>query len=1063
MGLLVRQSFDSRFVDKLKKLSDEYGEKLLELDGIGPAQLDINNFSEKFFSKKNVADISADANANVDDDSVLSFEYEFSKSIQKLNGYYVIWKKIVDKYGIKKANAVLDKCIMGGLKIHDQHMIMKSYSYYQETPIIIKINGIVKYLTLKQLFESYKEFVTSYDDREEINCNSLSKNIDFADNLVIVNGKKECFIKTDKINANICEIHNIEVLDKNSTWTKLKKIIRHKTESELIAYQTNAGDYAIVTDNHPVIMADNTEKYAKDLKIGDEVMYANNNIKFDEYINIDEDLAYLTGFIMGDGNISRHAFYEKGDNITNNDLHIKFSKLLCRFTIYQKNIKYHKICEIIKKIFPDVYCEFKNIQNVGYNKLSDVHSTEFNWVAFASKRYKLLCVKYFNLDYTNSSFTKTLPSNILNWAKKSKEALISGIIDSDGTIISNGVCNIQITSYAAINQLYDILKTISDKRINKRFCENVFKHEFAISFIPTDGMYEFSEKLKNAIKRDWSEYNITYDGNQRDNKIKKISIIDTSKLPKRLNELKSFEYAYDITTESGTFYANGMLQHNCYAFSLYELAAKGLPFIKKVNITPAKHLTSFIDHVIQFTAYASNQLAGASGFPDLFIYLDWYARKDYGDNYLEDEDIKKIIKQSLQSLIFSWNFPFRGSQSAFCNVNLYDKFFLKDLFENAYYPDNTLPDLESIKKLQEFYMRWFIKESETQTFTFPINTATFYKDENGIIQDVDFLDLVSELNCMNGTFNIFTGSLGILSSCCRLLSNSKQTGYTNSFGAAGVSIGSHRVVTINLPHIAYKSEDDEAFFKELDKNVRDAHIILDAQYDILTDNINKGKLPLYTHKFMFLQKQYSTIGFIGINEACELQKYDIMTEQGINFATKTLNFIAKIGEQLTAQDSRIRNMEQIPGESAAVSLAQKDKIIFHNHNYDMYANQYIPLWKTVDIQDRIRISGKLDGLCSGGGICHLNSSDSLTQDQMKTLINTAAKAGCIYYAVNMAFARCNTCQKLYIGKFEKSPCHNADMTHFMRVVGFLTSVENWIPERRVEYTKRQIYSTVDFK
>jgi anaerobic ribonucleoside-triphosphate reductase len=274
---------------------------------------------------------------------------------------------------------------------------------------------------------------------------------------------------------------------------------------------------------------------------------------------------------------------------------------------------------------------------------------------------------------------------------------------------------------------------------------------------------------------------------------------------------------------------------------------------------------------------------------------------------------------------------------------------------------------------------------------------------------------------------------------------------------------SHRVVTLNLPHIAYKSEDDEAFFKELDKNVRDAHIILDAHYDILTDNINRGKLPLYTHKFMFLQKQFSTIGFIGINEACELQKYDIMSDQGIEFATKTLNFIAKIGEQLTTQDGRIRNMEQIPGESAAVSLAQKDKVIFHNHKYDMYANQYIPLWKTVDIQDRIRISGKLDGLCSGGGICHLNSSDSLTQNQMKMLINTAAKSGCIYYAVNMAFARCNTCQKLYIGKFEKSPCHNADMTHYMRVVGFLTPVENWIPERRVEYTKRQIYNKLDFK
>jgi len=129
--LLIRQSFDSRFVDKLRDLENKYGLEMIEADGIGPSKLDINQFARNFFKKNVVADISSDANANVDDDSVLSFEYEFSKSIQKLNAYYLFWKKIVEnpKYGIKRANKLLELCINGSLKIHDAHQTTKPYCY----------------------------------------------------------------------------------------------------------------------------------------------------------------------------------------------------------------------------------------------------------------------------------------------------------------------------------------------------------------------------------------------------------------------------------------------------------------------------------------------------------------------------------------------------------------------------------------------------------------------------------------------------------------------------------------------------------------------------------------------------------------------------------------------------------------------------------------------------------------------------------------------------------------------------------------------------------------------
>jgi ribonucleoside-triphosphate reductase len=505
------------------------------------------------------------------------------------------------------------------------------------------------------------------------------------------------------------------------------------------------------------------------------------------------------------------------------------------------------------------------------------------------------------------------------------------------------------------------------------------------------------------------------------------------------------------------------LKPYCYAFSLAQLVSKGLPFIRKVKIGPPKHFHSFINLVIQFTAYASNQLAGACAFPDFFVYMDWFARKDFGENYHDKPECMEKVREELQSVVYSWNYPYRGSQSAFTNVNLYDKYFLKDLFAGTIYPDLSRANLDSIDKLQKYYMKWFIEESKNQVFTFPVNTVTFYKDDKNDIQDQDFLNLVSELNCYNGSFNIFTGPLGVLASCCRLRNDtSKVKEYTNSFGAGGASIGSHRVVTINLPRVAYESENDEDYIKRLKYVTKYAQDILDIHREIIVNNINLNKLPLYTHGFMDLSRQFSTVGFIGINEACEIQGYDITESRGSEFAKRMLNTINDMNEERTAKDGHIRNMEQIPGESAAVTFAKKDRMLFTNHKYKIYGNQYIPLWKNVDVEDRINAQGMFDSMCGGGAICHINSTDSLDPDQMKALITTAAKKGCIYYAINMAQCRCNSCGKLYIGKFDKSPCHDAAVTHYLRVVGFLTPVENWIPERRDEFKIRQFYTKEKF-
>lgn len=502
----------------------------------------------------------------------------------------------------------------------------------------------------------------------------------------------------------------------------------------------------------------------------------------------------------------------------------------------------------------------------------------------------------------------------------------------------------------------------------------------------------------------------------------------------------------------------------CYAYDSDCIVQKGLPYINNIKITQPKHVLSYINLHIQFIAYSSNQTAGAVGLPSFFVYLDWFCRKDWGENYLETH--AEELGQNLQSFIYSCNYPFRGSQSSFTNISIFDRYFLNHLFGNTYYPDMSQPNFDSIMNLQKFYARLFVHMSLEQPFTFPVNTANFYRpDDTKEIQDEEFLRFVSDLNCHNGCFNIYSGPLSAISSCCRLRSitdNVKE--YTNSFGAGGVQIGSHRVVTINLPRISYISSSKDEYIKILESYVSAAQDILDTHREIVADNIERGKLPLYTYGFMNLKKQYSTVGFIGLNEAVEQMGGNIQNDGGLEFAKQIIDKINAMNQKRTKEDGNIRNCEQIPGESAAVDLAKIDKILYPDKcEYKLYANQFIPLWTNVDVTERIRLQAVFDSKCDGGSIMHANIDSELTKDQMYDLIKYTCKQGVVYWAINMLQVRCKTCNKLFIGKFDKSPCHNADVEKYIRVVGFLTPISSWLPERREEYEHRQIYSPNQIK
>lgn len=1054
--MLVNHSFDKRFVSLMERLRKQYGEEMFELEGIGEKHLDINRYSKDFFGTKiATADKTIDANANVNDISVLTWENESQKSLKKLNALYVLWKSVMIEFGIKRANKMIEYEINGAIRIHDFHMWLKPYSYNQETPIIIRVNsGDAQNITMKQLFDYYVEFVEVLPDRETIDLTNVHKEINYVDDLPVLdeNRHRLPMMNWDADNWKVKDRHHIEILDKNGQWSELKRVLRHKTERDMIVYQTENGDFSYVTDDHPVILEDGSEIEAGKLEIGNKIMSEKISYDFDEHIDVSDDVAYFIGFVIGDGNVGRHSFYKANNNLSDNDVAIMTTKVESAITVYQKNIKNTRIYQVMTNLFDNQLERRKSVEETT------------DRVTFSSRRFKLLLAKYFNMDYGESSYTKTLPLNVLHWTRQAKEALVAGLIDSEGSV-GKGACaggaTIRMKSYATIISLYEVVNSIGLSAW-KRVCgEKKFDNLFGVSFEINSRIAELSEKvMKNGYELRQSEYDYT----ERSNAVQKIFRVSKEQFVNTFNGVKLNEFVYDVTTSSGHFYSGGMIQHNCWASSLSELVLNGMPFYPKIKIGPIKHFDSFINLSLQYVCYASNQIAGALALPDFFIYADFFVRKDFGENWHQDESTVKKVNQLFQNWIYSVNFSWRSNQSPFVNLSVFDMYWLKALFKEHANPDFSSPNFDNVDRLQRMFVAEMVRNLKDNPFTFPVMTAALLMDkETKKMKDDDFFNFVSGTNAKTGLFNFFVDTeTSSLSSCCRLRNSIEEANkeYVNSFGAGGLSIGSHRVVTINLPQIAYVAEDWEDFKKLLEYRVNLSQDILDTHRQAIQKLIDGNRLPLYRYNFMNLSRQFSTIGFIGMNECVELLGYDILDKRGSERARNILDIINAMNLKKSKADGHLRNVEQVPGESAAYNLAKKDALQFEDAKYELYSNQYIPLVKKADMVHRIVAQGMYDRDCGGGSILHLNIQEEITQKQVKKLIEYTAKKGVIYFAINYNFSQCSSCDKVYIGKMDKSPCHDAPVKNYLRVVGFLSEVSNWSKERRHEYEQREFYEEV---
>lgn len=509
----------------------------------------------------------------------------------------------------------------------------------------------------------------------------------------------------------------------------------------------------------------------------------------------------------------------------------------------------------------------------------------------------------------------------------------------------------------------------------------------------------------------------------------------------------------------------------CYAYDLTRLATQGLFFLTNYNAQPPKHLTTFLDDVIEYISYMSNRSSGAVGIPNILVWTYYFWKRDCETNHII-KDKQYYLKQCFQKFIYRLNQPFmRIDQTAFVNVSIFDREYYEALFGGLEFPDGSfaIDYVEDFIEHQKIFMQVISDVRQENMFTFPVLTySLLYRD--GKFVDEEFARWCCNHNCKWNDSNFFvSGDVSTLSNCCRLLSDtSKLKGFINSIGGTALSIGSVKVNTINLVHIFYELGEEvseKKYLNLLRKRTLLCCKVLDRVRHIIKRNIDKGLLPNYCDGGIEMDKQYCTVGILGLYETMEKFGYidtdsfgnKFYTDSAIEFSEKIFDILNDVKDGFT--DEYSFNIESVPAEQAAVKLCAKDNILFDTHDNTIYSNQWIPLTEKCTIDEKIRVSAILDNKCSGGAIAHINiDSNFANSDMAWDMLNYIASKGVIYFCYN---TRINVCKNhhAFVSTNVCPECGETVADTYQRIVGFLTPSKSYSKERFEEFSAREWYDT----
>lgn len=527
------------------------------------------------------------------------------------------------------------------------------------------------------------------------------------------------------------------------------------------------------------------------------------------------------------------------------------------------------------------------------------------------------------------------------------------------------------------------------------------------------------------------------------------------------NEWDGHLYLHDAHSSSFVSY--------CFAYDLKDLAEKGLYFIDTFNAEPAKHLTTFVDFVKEFVSYASNRTSGAVGLPNLIPYMYYFWSRDIANGYYTLTP-KKYAEQNIQRLIYALNQPYtrNGIQSAFTNCSFFDMNYLEALFGGSEFPDGAfmVDELNGIMDFQKLFLETMSEIRTHNMMTFPVSSISLLRQDGKFI-DEEFARWACEHNRKWGDSNLFVdSSVTSLSNCCRLKNNIEDLGYFNSIGGTALKVGSVKVSTINLARIALEHSATEAeYLTALEKLVLLDLQVLDCVRTIIKRNVDKGLLQNFTLGLIDFEHLYNTIGFIGIYETMKTFGYvrvdefgnTYYTEEAEKFGKKIFDTIHSVKATFAKTVDYQINCEQIPGETAAAKLMQKDKFFFPNEvvaDLPLYGNQFLPLGIKATLQERIRVASMFDAFCNGGSILHINIDAPFNNAETAwEMLNYVADKGVTYFAFNTKIQACKHNHAFYGSVCPV--CGEGVSTEYTRIVGFFVPFKSYSKERSEEVKLRE--------
>lgn len=509
-----------------------------------------------------------------------------------------------------------------------------------------------------------------------------------------------------------------------------------------------------------------------------------------------------------------------------------------------------------------------------------------------------------------------------------------------------------------------------------------------------------------------------------------------------------------------------MLSVYCCGWSIKQLIMEGLGGVPdKISSAPAKHLSTLVQQLVNFLGIMQNEAAGAQAFSSFDTYLAPFIK---ADNLTDKE-----VRQCMQTFIFGINTPSRwGTQAPFSNVTL-DWICPADLAwmpaivggkDAGFTYGDCQKEMDTINRI--FIDVLLEGDAAGRGFQYPIPTYNITKEFDW---DHPNAEKLFSMTAKYGTpyFQNFINSdlnpSDVRSMCCRLSLDKRELRKRGGglFGSDEFT-GSVGVVTINLPQIAHLSVGETGFFSRLHKQMEIAKDSLEIKRNAITSYMEQGLYPYMRRYLRDFNNYFSTIGLVGMNEACiNFLGKDITTKEGAEFAERVLVYMRDVLVAFQEETGNLYNLEATPAESTSYRLAKHDTanypdIITSGEAAPYYTNSsQLPVGYTQDVFEALDMQEPLQIKYTGGTVFHMFLGEAITDwKSCRELIRNTTRAYKIpYFTVSPTYSICAEHGYL-VGSQKQCPVCGKTTEVYDRIVGYYRSTNNWNEGKSAEHVER---------